>query len=294
MVMGELQPAQLTDTKTTTQVLTTVAARRTCGTEAARRIERLKQVRAQEAAFSKRLVRERESKMFALERDAIAQAARDWQRDRAAREAQLDADYSTAVSTIGQGHAIAQDERTQAEDVARQQYWAFVRGRADEGRRYTAALQSTRLEQQNRECNRADIVDRRKAVLEIEKQRAKEAARLGRAMVKDSTLDWQADMNKQSAPLPDYTSTHLHAAIKPEFVEISATDAAKTIEKNRENTRQMNAQHIIDAQVRGKIALGKLQSEKVRDRPTPVICNDFPFDSNLGAQPFYQEPLEVN
>ena len=249
-------------------------------TAAQRRIHRIRQVRAQEAAFSSRLVREYESKKAALERDAVDAAATSWQRGRAARETQLRTDLSAAMGAVGHSHAAARDDAAAAEDQARQQYWAFVRCRGEDERRYAEALSVCREEKLDREKPRIDMVERRHLVLAIEKQRAEEAAALAvSAQRAAECADDRATQGQACSAdmLVDYTSTHMHntRAVKRVPVELSARDAAQLEMTRRENARlsaeDVETRRRDDAQARGNMALVKLRSERVRTLRTNAL-----------------------
>eukprot|EP01051_Picozoa_sp_SAG22_P001619 SAG22_NODE_66_length_22936_cov_626.714279_4_plen_571_part_00 len=264
-------------------------------TAAQRRISRLRQVRAQEAAFSTRLVREYESKKVVLERAAVAEAATDWQEDRAAREAQLRADYSAAMDMVGHSHAAARQDTAEAEDLARQQYWSFVRCRAEDEKRFAVALDACRTEQLEREKAHRDMVERKELVVAVERQRAGEAAAL-RARAQELQAHAHAPPSRTglqlqdgtAPPVLDYTSTHMHStmrapaclphgAVRQAPATISAADAAQHEHVQRESSRRVADEEMQrrrdDAQARGNVALAKVRAERERLRVKECLEN---------------------
>jgi hypothetical protein len=240
-------------------------------TEADRRIQRLHQVRAQEAAFSSRLVRAYDTKKADLDQAAVAHATEKWQQDRAMREVQLQTKYATAVENIGQSHEAAQAEAGAREDLARQQYWTFIRCRAEDTRRYGEALHAWTAENTRQTKIHADRLQRRNDVLQIERERAREAATIGAAQRKMIETEKKTKLVEQeykptAVQHADYfdvcRSTYVHAAIiKSTPSKISAIEAARLISQNA--VPQISEQIVYGSEKRGENALAKLQKEKV-------------------------------
>ena len=250
------------------------------GRLAERRLQRLQQIRAQDAAYSTQLALEAKRSKHAVEAAAVSSLDRAFAAERATRELQLREQYDAAMAVVGEGHAGAQQAHTQHVERASEQYWAFVRSQQAEQHRNQAAQTQATHERLQREKPHTDLVQRKRRVAEVEQERAAAAAATAAAATA------AAARQQIPAPLEAYppasgtdapsTFTHLHAVRAPVVVretEETAFDAARLESERLAAARRQDAD--IDAArskaaaERGKDALARLRTDQVRARAFP-------------------------
>lgn len=239
-------------------------------TEQARRLRRLQQTRAQDAAHATHLAVEYKRSKHVVEEAAVVQLDREFTSERAGREARLRGQYEAAMATLGQGHVGAQRAHKEHVEHASEQYWAFVRSQQAERHRSEAARTEATRERLKREQPRTDLVNRLRRVAEVEQDRAIVAAADGRVTAQRSAAP-AATEPAASANVPS-TNTHLHAVCAPVVVReertTTAFEAARAVSDEaaalRRQTAGAEAARELVASARGKQALALLRTDQVR------------------------------
>ena len=241
---------------------------------AARRAQRLQQIRRQDAAYATYQAAEYRHTKQRAERAAVDDAERRWDAERSQREARLAQQYEAAMAAVGQGHADAQSAEQRSVERASEQYWAFVRSQQSERQRDERALAAAMQERDARERPRAERVDRLRHVAEVEQRRA---AVVVQAQERAAQPPAPAEPEAPQPCAVASTSTHLHAArpaaVVREEASTTAFDAARSEAAKAAAARQreIDAAEARDhaAAARGRSALLQVRTDKVRAPQLP-------------------------
>ena len=237
----------------------------------ARRVQRLQQLRNQDAAYSAQLAVESKRSRHAAEDAAMASFGQEFEAERAARELYLQEQYNAAMAGIGQGHALAREAETQIVARASEQYWAFVRAQQAEQHRSQAAREEAENARQHREAPRTDLLKRLHRVKEVEQDRAAAAAAAAAAATRRPPAIIEV-VERDSTHTPS-TATHLHALRTPVVVRETCAANATAFEAARAESEKAAAARRKDADAeaarikaaadRGKEALARMKSDQV-------------------------------
>ena len=195
----------------------------------ARRVQRLQQLRNQDAAYSAQLAVESKRSRHAAEDAAMASLGQEFEAERAARELQLQEQYNTAMAGIGQGHALAREAEAHIVARASEQYWSFVRAQQAEQHRSQAAREEAKNARQHREAPRTDLLKRLHRVKEVEQDRAAAAAAAAATRQPPAAMEV---VERDPTHTPS-TATHLHAVRTPVVVREAGAANATAFEAAR-------------------------------------------------------------
>ena len=235
----------------------------------ARRVQRLQQLRNQDAAYSAQLAVESKRSRHAAEDAAMASLGQEFEAERAARELQLQEQYNTAMAGIGQGHALAREAEAHIVARASEQYWSFVRAQQAEQHRSQAAREEAKNARQHREAPRTDLLKRLHRVKEVEQDRAAAAAAAAATRQPPAAMEV---VERDPTHTPS-TATHLHAVRTPVVVREAGAANATAFEAARAESEKAAAARRKDADAeaarikaaadRGKEALARMKSDQV-------------------------------